>query len=88
MKKNTWVFYFFIILFTALLSINLVWRFTPVKAEIRDSLHKKLNPYLGGSFKLEDFSLGFGYISFHNISIGQKEKNYSLQIDEVLIRCR
>ncbi len=85
MKKNTWVFYFFIVLFTALLSINLVWRFTPAKKEIGESLEKRLRPYLGDSFSINDFTLGFGYISFYNITAGSGEHNYQLQLDEIQI---
>ncbi|MEJ2635812.1 MAG: hypothetical protein P8184_11030, partial [Calditrichia bacterium] len=68
MKKNTWVIYFFVILFTAILSINLVWRLTPIKEEINNSIRERLRPYLGESFNMNDFSLGFGYISFYNVT--------------------
>jgi hypothetical protein len=85
MRKNTWVFYFFILLFTAILSINLVWRFTPIRSEISSTIQEGLQPYLGETFAMSDFSLGFGYMSFYNISVGSKEGNYILNLDEVQI---
>jgi hypothetical protein len=85
MKKNTWVFYFFIILFTAIISLNLVWRFTPIRAEINHTIQERLKPYLGESFAMSDFSLGFGYMSFYNITIGNKQENYTLKLEEIQI---
>lgn len=85
MKKNTWVFYFFIVLFTALLSVHLVWKFTPVKDEISASLQKRLRPYLGESFTMHEFSLGFGYISFYDIQAGSEKEGYLLYLDEIQI---
>ncbi len=85
MRKNTWVFYFFIIVFTAILSINLVWRFTPIRKEINIKLQERLKPYLGESFALSDFSIGFGYMSFYNITSGSKDDNYQLYLDEIQI---
>ena len=85
MRKNTWVFYFFILLFTAILSINLVWRFTPIRSEISATIQEGLQPYLGKTFAMSDFSLGFGYMSFYNISAGNKDSNYILYLDEVQI---
>ncbi len=85
MKKNTWVFYFFIILFTAILSINLVWRFTPIRSEIGDTIRKKLKPILGETFAMSDFSLGFGYMSFYDITIGNESGGYMIKLDEVQI---
>ncbi len=85
MKKNTWVIYFFVILFTAILSINLVWRLTPVKEEINNSIRERLRPYLGESFNMNDFSLGFGYISFYNVTAGGGNESYLLHLDEIQI---
>ena len=85
MRRNTWVFYFFIILFTAILSINLVWRFTPIRAEISGTVQQRLRPYLGDSFALNDFSVGFGYMSFSDISIGNPEDRFILNLEEIQI---
>ena len=84
-RKNTWVFYFFIILFTAILSAQLIWRFTPIKAEIKGALQERLAPFMGESFRMKDFSPGFGYISFYDITVGGKKQNYLLRLDEVQI---
>ncbi len=84
-KKNNWVFYFFIILFTAILSFQLVWRLTPIKDEIQLSLEERLRPFLGEQFKMSDFSLGFGYISFYDISVNGNHHQYNLHLDEVRI---
>jgi hypothetical protein len=85
MRKNTWVFYFFIIIFTAILSFNLVWRFTPIRSEIKAAIQDRLRPYLGETFAVSDFSLGFGYISFYNIAAGSADKNFQLNLDEIQI---
>ena len=85
MRKNTWVFYFFILLFTAILSINLVWRFTPIRSEISATIQEGLQPYLGDTFAMSDFSLGFGYMSFYNITAGSKDGDYILNLDEIQI---
>lgn len=85
MRKNTWVFYFFITVFTTILSINLVWHFTPVKEEISAALQDRLKPYLGDTFAMSDFTLGFGYMSFYNISAGSSNENYLLELDEIQI---
>ncbi len=85
MKRNTWVFYFFILLFTGILSINLVWRFTPIRAEISSGIQQRLRPYLGDSFALSDFSIGFGYMAFYNIVAGSEEENYILTLDEIQV---
>ena len=85
MRRNPWVFYFFIILFTAILSINLVWRFTPVRSEISATVQQRLRPYLGDSFALNDFSLGFGYMSFTDISIGNPGDRFVLNLEEIQI---
>lgn len=85
MRKNNWVFYFFILLFTAILSINLVWRFTPIRSEISLTLQDGLKPYLGKTFAVNDFSLGFGYMSFYNITAGSKDGNYILNLDEIQV---
>lgn len=85
MKKNTWVFYFFILLFTAIISLELVWRFTPIRNEISQKIQAKLKPYLGESFAMSDFSVGFGYMSFYDISVGDSKENYSLKLAEIQI---
>ncbi len=85
MRKNTWVFYFFITVFTTILSINLVWHFTPIKEEISAALKDRLKPYLGDTFAMSDFALGFGYISLYNISAGSTDENYLLELDEIQI---
>ncbi len=84
-RKNTWVFYFFITLFTAILSAQLIWRFTPIKAETKLALQERLAPFMGESFRMKDFSLGFGYISFYDITAGGEKQNYLLRLDEVQI---
>ncbi len=84
-RKNTWIFYFFIILFTALISMNLIWRFTPIKTEIKAGLEEKLRPYLGENFTIQDFSLGFGFISLYDLKAAGKNKNFQLQLQEVQI---
>jgi hypothetical protein len=85
MRRNTWVFYFFILLFTTILSINLVWRFTPVRAEISATVQQRLRQYLGDSFALNDFSVGFGYMSFSDISIGNPGDRFILNLEEIQI---
>lgn len=85
MKKNTWVFYFFIIVFTAIISLNLVWRFTPIRAEINQTIQERLKPVLGESFAMSNFSLGFGYMSFYNIAIGNNRDDYTLKLEEIQI---
>ncbi|GAB4364473.1 MAG: hypothetical protein Kow0042_03070 [Calditrichia bacterium] len=65
--------------------MNLVWRFTPIKSEIRESIKQKLKPHLGEDLSLEEFSLGFGYISFFNVKVGGWDKDYHLEIDEIQI---
>ena len=85
MKKNTWVFYFFIILFTAIIALNLVWRYTPIRAEISQKIQERLKPVLGESFAMSNFSLGFGYMSFYNIAIGNNRDQYTLKLEEIQI---
>ncbi|MFZ0389774.1 MAG: translocation/assembly module TamB domain-containing protein [Calditrichia bacterium] len=85
MKKNNWVFYFFILLFTAIISLQLVWRLSPIKSEIRESVQDKLRPVLGESFELDDFSLGFGFITFEDVQAGSPSEAYELQIEEIQI---
>lgn len=85
MKKNNWVFYFFITLFAALISVNLIWRLTPIKSEIRSEINERLTPIVGEAFKVKDFSLGFGYISFHDLHFVNKKKDFSIDVDEIQI---
>ncbi|GAB4337365.1 MAG: hypothetical protein Kow0037_20030 [Calditrichia bacterium] len=82
-KKNTWVFYFFVILFTAGLSTNLVWRFTPMKSDLRQSLIEKLRPALGNDFTFDDFSIGFGILSLDDVVVNQEAKGYQLFFDHL-----
>ena len=84
-RKNNWVFYFFLFLFTAILSVQLVWRLTPIRAEMQASMEARLRPFLGEQFKMKDFSLGFGYISFYDISIRNPQSQYQVHLDEVRI---
>lgn len=80
-----WLFNIFIIAITAIIAVHLVWRFSPVKGNIKNEIITKLRPYLGESFLLHDFSVGLGHISFHEVTTTNEKHTYDLNLQEVQI---
>lgn len=83
--KHSWHFYLFITLISAALGWYLLWTFTPVKTEIKTWLVKKLQPYLGELFLINDFSAGFHSLSFHKLRAADENATFSLELEEVRI---
>jgi len=84
-KKRSWHFYLFIITFSVILSVHLLWTYTPIKDEVRAVIIHKLQPYLGDSFLFNDFSMGFGSVSFHKISAANNNSTFTLDLEEIEI---
>lgn len=83
--KRSWHFYLFIILISAALGWYLLWNFTPVKTEIKTLLVKKLQPYLGELFLINDFSPGFNSLSFYKLRAADENATFSLELEEIRI---
>ena len=80
-----WLFNISIIAVTAIIAVNLVWMYSPVKVKIKNEIITKLRPYLGESFLLHDFSVGLGHISFHEVTTTNEKHTYDLNLQEVQI---
>ena len=85
LKLRRWLFNIFIVATTAVVAVHLVWKYSPLKDKIKNEIITKLRPYLGDSFLLHDFSIGLGYISFHQVTTTNKEHTYDLNLQEVRI---
>jgi len=84
MKKfRTSLSYFTIFIISAIISVYLVWNYTPLKEDIRTTLILKLRPYLGEDFLLHDFSLGLGYIAFHGVTTRNDQHTYQVNLEEI-----
>lgn len=84
-KKRSWHFYLFIITFSLILGVHLLWTYTPIKDEVRAVIIHKLQPYLGDSFLFTDFSMGFASVSFHEISAANNNSTFTLDLEEIEI---
>lgn len=84
-KLRTWFFNLFVVFITGIIAAHLVWSYSPVKNEIKQKIISELRPYLGESFLLHDFSVGFGYISFHQVTTTNQKHTYDLNLQEVRI---
>jgi hypothetical protein len=82
-KLRTSLSYFTIFVISAVISVYLVWNYTPLKEDIRTTLILKLRPYLGEDFLLHDFSLGLGYIAFHGVTTSNERHTYQVNLEEI-----
>jgi len=84
-KLKSWFVNLFVVFITAIIAAHLVWTFSPIKNDIKQKIISELRPYLGESFLLHDFSLGFGHISFHEVTTTNEKRTYDLNLSEVRI---
>ncbi len=84
-KRRSWHFYLILISLTTLLAIHLIWSYTPVKDEVKTIIVNKLQPYLGESFLISDFGLGFKHITFYKLSAADQRGSFSIELDEIKI---
>lgn len=84
-KLRNWFIHLFIVFLTAIVAIHLVWTYSPIKDQIKEKIITSLRPYLGESFLLRDFSLGFGYISFQRVTTTNEAHTFDLNLQEVRI---
>jgi hypothetical protein len=84
-RLRTWFLNLFIVFITGIIAAHLVWTYSPVKNNIKQKIISELRPYLGESFLLHDFTLGFGYISFHEVTTTNLRHTYNLNLKEVRI---
>ena len=82
-KPPSWLFYTFIITFSVLLIFFLVWRYTPVKDEVEARIIRQLQPYLGESFYITDFSIGSDNLSFYNVRAANPGAGFSVEFAEI-----
>lgn len=82
-RLRNWFLHLFIVFLTSIVAIHLVWTYSPVKKNLKESIITKLRPYLGEAFLLHDFSVGFGYISFHKVTTTNEKQTYDLNLQEV-----
>lgn len=83
--KRSWHFYLFITLMSVALGWYLLWTFTPVKTEIKTLLVKKLQPYFGELFLINDFSAGFNSLSLYKLRAADENATFSLDLEEIRI---
>ncbi len=83
--RRSWPFYVFLISFSVLFLGYLLWQFTPLKDEVEARMIKFLQPYLGESFYITDFSISPNSVSFYNVHTGDINANYSLDIGEIRV---
>ncbi|MCB0273664.1 MAG: translocation/assembly module TamB domain-containing protein [Calditrichaeota bacterium] len=83
--RHSWPFYLFVIGFSLFLSGYLLWRYTPIKNEVEAVIIGKMQPYLGESFIIRDFRLGWSSISFLGVGASDQQANISLDIREIRI---
>lgn len=84
-KKRSWHFYLFVITFTIFLLGYLLWKYTPVKDEVKAVIINKLQPYLGESFIIRDFNIGLNSVSFYQVSATRPASGVSLDIKEIRV---
>ena len=83
-KRRSWHFYTFIISFSVILGLYLLWAYTPLKKGVELRIIRSLQPYLGESFYINDFSLGLTSVSFYGVRTAD-DSTFSLEIDEIRI---
>ncbi len=84
-KKHSWHFYTLIITITFLLLGYLLWSFTPIKDEVEAVVIRKLQPYLGESFLINDFSIRPTSISFYKVRAADANSTFLLDLEEIRI---
>jgi len=82
-KPPSWLFYALIFVFSVSLIAYLLWQYTPVKDELETRFIRKLQPYLGESFYITDFSIGTDNISFYNVRTSDIQSGYMVAIGEI-----
>lgn len=82
-KLRNFFLHLFIVFLTSIVAIHLVWTYSPVKKNLKESMITKLRPYLGEAFLLHDFSIGFGHISFYEVTTTNEKHTYDLNLQEV-----
>jgi hypothetical protein len=82
-KPPAWVFNTVIFTLSFLFILFLVWHYTPVKDEVEARLIRQLQPYLGDSFYITDFSIGTDYLSFYNVRATDQVAGYSVEFAEI-----
>ena len=84
-KRKSWHFYTFIISFSIIFGLYLLWAYTPLKKGIELRIIRSLQPYLGESFYINDFSLGLTSVSFYGVRAADDNSTFALEIDEIRI---
>ncbi len=84
-KKSSWHFYTFIIAFSAILVVHVLWTYTPIKNEVKATIIERLQPYLGESFIINDFEVGVNSITFYKIRATNKAATFTLDLRKIRI---
>ncbi len=82
-KRRSWHFYVSFISLSVFILGYLLWNFTPLKDEVNGVLVKELQPYLGDSFLINDFSIGLNSVSFYGVRTTDPKKTFSLELEEI-----
>jgi hypothetical protein len=82
-KPPAWVFNTVIFTLSFLFVLFLIWHYTPVKDEVEARFIRQLQPYLGDSFYITDFSIGTDYLSFYNVRATDPVAGYSVEFAEI-----
>ncbi len=83
--KNIFL-HFLLLLITAIVSAHLVWKYTPVKKDVKRKIIKTLRPYLGKQLTIEHFNVGFGTVSFDSTIITDSRGKFGVRFKSVELR--
>jgi len=78
--------HFLLILITAIVSAHLVWKYTPVKKDVKLKIIKTLQPYLGGQLTIEQFNVGLGTVSFDSTIFTDSRENFGVKFKSIELR--
>lgn len=84
-KRKSWHFYTFLITASLLITVHVLWNYTPVKNEVKGAIIKKLQPYLGEAFLVSDFEFGINSITFVKIRAANSASTFSLDLRKIRI---
>ncbi|MCA9018471.1 MAG: hypothetical protein KDA77_24335, partial [Planctomycetaceae bacterium] len=84
-KHRSWHFYLLVMTFSVMILGYLLWTFTPIKNEVRAVIISELQPYLGESLLINDFSIGWNSVSFYRVRAADENNTFSLDLEEIRV---
>ena len=84
-KHRSWHFYLLVVTFSVMILGYLLWTFTPIKNEVRAIIISELQPYLGESLLINDFSIGWNSVSFYRVRAADENNTFSLDLEEIRV---